>query len=131
VNRGAYLVTEPSRKPDVVLIATGAEVRLSCEAADKLNSCGLAVRVVSVPCLELLEEQEESYIESLIPDDGTPIVAVEAARGESFRKYVGRKGLIYGIRRFGASAPAPVLAEKFGFTPDALAQRVKEIVEQA
>lgn len=131
VNKGGYLVTEPDRKPDVVLIGTGAEVRLACEAADKLSSCGLAVRVVSIPCLELFEEQDEAYVESLIPDDGTPVVAVEAGIGESFRKYVGRKGVIYGMKRFGASAPAPVLAEKFGFTPDALAQRVKDLVEQA
>jgi len=131
VLRGGYTVTEPERKPDVVLVGTGAEVRLACEAAEKLSSCGLAVRVVSVPCLELLEEQDDAFIESLIPDDGTPIVAVEAASGESFRKYVGRKGEIYGMKRFGASAPAPALAEKFGFTPDALSQRVKELVEQA
>jgi len=129
VYRGAYVVSDPERKADVVLIATGTEVRLACDAADKLAPCGVAARVVSVPCLELLLEQGDEFIESLVPDDGTPVVAVEAARGESFRGLVGRKGLIHGIQRFGASAPYAALAEEFGFTPDALAQRIKEFVE--
>jgi transketolase len=131
VQRGGYTVIEPARQPDVVLVATGTEVRLACDAADKLEPCGVAARVVSVPCLELFEEQGDDYIESLVPDDGTPIVAVEAARGESFRKLVGRKGVVYGIDRFGASAPSNALAEEFGFTPDALAERVKEVAGKA
>ena len=72
--------------------------------------------------------QDDAFIESLVPDDGTPIVAVEAARGVSFRKLVGRKGLVYGIARFGASAPYTALAEEFGFTPDALAKSVKDFL---
>jgi transketolase len=128
VARGAYTVTEPDRKADVVLLASGTEVRLACDAADKLEPCGVAARVVSVPCLELFEEQGDAFVESLVPDDGTPIVAVEAARGESFRKLVGRKGLVYGIDRFGTSAPYAVLAEEFGFTPDALAKSVKDLL---
>jgi len=131
VHRGAYTVIEPDRKPDVVLLATGTEVRLACEAADKLDPCGVAARVVSVPCLELFEEQGEAFVESLVPDDGTKIVAVEAGRAESFRKLVGRRGMVYGIDRFGASAPAAALAEEFGFTPDALAERVKGFVGDA
>ena len=128
VYKGGYTVFEPKGKPDVVLLGTGTETRLACDAADKLAECGIAARVVSVPSLELFEAQGDSYVESLVPDDGTPIVAVEASRAESFRKLVGRKGLIYGIDRFGASAPYGALAEHFGFTADALAERVKSFV---
>ena len=131
VNRGAYTVVEPDRKPDVVVLASGTEVRLACDAADKLEPSGIAARVVSVPCLELFEAQDDAFIESLVPDDGTPIVAVEAARGESFRRLVGRKGLVYGIDRFGASAPHTVLATEFGYTPDALSERVRTFVGKA
>ena len=104
-------------------------LRLACDAADNLAPCGVAARVVSVPCLELMLEQGDEFIESLVPDDGTPVAAIEAARGESFRGLVGRKGIICGIPRFGASAPYAALAEEFGFTPDAVAQRIKEFVE--
>ena len=131
VNRGAYTLVEPDRKPDLVVLASGTEVRLACDAADKLEPSGIAARVVSVPCLELFEAQDDAFIESLVPDDGTPIVAVEAARGESFRRLVGRKGLVYGIDRFGASAPHTVLATEFGYTPDALSERVRTFVGKA
>jgi transketolase len=128
IERGAYTVVEPEGKPDVILLATGTEVRLACDASAKLASSGIAARVVSVPCLELFEAQGDDFIESLVPDDGTPAVAVEAGRGESFRRLVGRKGLIYGIDRFGASAPQAALATEFGYTPDALSERVQKFL---
>ncbi len=123
--KGAYCVREPARAPAVVLAATGSEVSLACSAADALEADGLAVRVVSVPCVELLLEQPESYRASLLPQDGTPIVAVEAGCGESLRRLIGPRGLIYGIDRFGASAPIADLAQHFGFTPPQLAARVR------
>jgi transketolase len=122
--RGGYLVREPKGRPDVVLLASGSEVPLSCEAAGLLASEGVSARVVSVPSLELLEAQEPSYRESLIPAE-VPAVAVEAARGDSYRALVGRGGLVYGIHGFGASASAEDLAEHFGFTPSQLAAAVR------
>jgi transketolase len=123
--RGAYLLREPAGEPDVVLVASGSEVSLACEAAALLSSDGIAARVVSAPSLELLAAQPAAYRDELLPCD-VPIVAVEAGRGESWRGLVGRGGLVYGIDRFGASAPYKKLAEYFGFTPDALAKRVRE-----
>jgi len=118
--RGGYIVHEPSGAPDVVLVASGSEVPLSCQAAELLASQGVKARVVSMCCLELFLEQPIAYQDAIVPDDGTPLVAVEAARGESMRAVVGRRGLVYGIKGFGASAPWQDLAEHFGFTPEKL-----------
>ncbi|GAG49810.1 unnamed protein product, partial [marine sediment metagenome] len=90
---------------------------------------GVFARVVSLPSLELLGEQPESYRRELVPEE-IPAVAVEAARGESLRGLVGRRGLIHGIDRFGASAPAKRLAEFFGYTPDRLAARILDWLRQ-
>jgi transketolase len=124
--RGGYAVLEPSGPPDVVLLATGSEVGLACEAASKLAADRIATRVVSMPSLERFAEQPESYRRALVPDEHTPVVAIEAARGESFRRWVGSRGLVCGIDRFGASAPIGALAEYFGFTPDRIAERVRQ-----
>jgi transketolase len=129
--RGAYAVQDPGSETKLVLLATGSEVSLACDAANKLGAAGLPARVVSVPCLELFLEQPEEYRLGLVPQEGVPVVAVEAARGESFRRLVGRRGLICGIDRFGASAPQAVLAETFGFTPDQLVARIQEHIQEA
>ncbi|MEE8581652.1 MAG: transketolase [Myxococcota bacterium] len=120
VYKGAYMVSDSDGKPDVVLLASGSEVSLVCETAEKLSAEGLSARVVSVPCLELLLAQPQSYRDELLPDDGTPLVAVEASRGHSWWRLVGHRGFVYGIDDFGASAPSADLAARFGFTPDAL-----------
>jgi transketolase len=122
--RGAYSVREPAGEPDVTLLASGSEVSLACEAAALLSSDGIAARVVSAPSLELFAAQPAAYRDELLPS-ALPVVAVEAGRGQSWRGLVGREGLVYGIERFGASAPYQKLAEHFGFTPDALARRVR------
>jgi transketolase len=85
---------------------------------------------VSLPCLELFLEQPPEFQRSLVPDDGTPVVAVEAGRGESLRRLVGSRGLIRGIDRFGASAPHGELAELFGFTTDQLTESVRQHLER-
>jgi len=124
--KGAYAVRDPAAGARVILVATGSEVELACAAADALAAEGVAARVVSLPCLELFLEQPQEYQRSLLPGDGTPVVAVEAGRGESLRRLVGARGLVYGIDRFGASAPLEQLAPHFGFTADRLAARVRE-----
>ena len=125
--RGAYVVRDSGGEPDVALLASGSEVSLACAAAELLSSDGIAARVVSVPSLEWLGAQPAALRDELLPP-GLPLVAVEAGRGESWRALVGRDGLVYGIERFGASAPYKKLAEYFGFTPEALAKRVREHV---
>ena len=128
VLKGAYALRDPSETAKVVLLATGSEVALACNAAAKLQSDGFPVRVVSVPCLELFLEQPESYRKQLIPEDAT-VVAIEAGVGESFRRLVGSTGLVYGIDRFGSSAPYRDLYEAYGFTPDQLVARIRKHVE--
>jgi transketolase len=128
--RGGYIVLDAGTKPTVVLLASGSEVSLACDAAGKLQADGVLVRVVSVPCLELLLAQPLEYRRALIPGDGTPVVAVEAARGQSYLPLLGAHGLVYGIQRFGASAPLAALAAEYGFTPDRLASRVKEHLKE-
>jgi transketolase len=124
--RGAYAVVDPGRDAQVVLLATGSEVALACQAAAKLSADGVAARVVSMPCVELFLEQPAEYRRGLVPEDGPPVVAIELGRGESLRRFCGHRGLVYGLDRFGASAPAAALAEFFGFTPDRVAARVLE-----
>lgn len=127
--KGAYRIRESEGSPDLVLLASGSEVALACDAATQLAAEDVSARVVSMPSLELLGEQPESYLRELVPVD-IPVVAVEAARGESLRGLVGRRGVIHGIDRFGASAPAQRLAEFFGQTPDRLSARVLELLRE-
>jgi transketolase len=124
--RGGYAVENSSEPAQVVLVATGSEVGLAVAAAALLRGDGLAVRVVSLPCLELFLDQPAEYRRDLIPDDGTPVIAIEAGRGETLRVLVGGNGLVYGIDRFGASAPLADLEREYGFTPDQLTDRVRE-----
>jgi len=123
--KGAYIVSDTSEKASVVLLATGSEVSLAVDAAAELTRDGLRVRVVSMPSVELFLEQSEADQDAILPDDGTPIIAIEAARGETLRRFVGRRGLVIGMESFGASAPYEALAEHFGFTASSVAERVK------
>lgn len=123
--KGAYIVSDPAKKADVVLLATGSEVSLAVEAAGLLAKQGLNARVVSMPSVGLFLEQSDADQDAIIPDDGTPIVGIEAGRGETLRRFVGRRGLVIGMESFGASAPYEDLAEHFGFTASQVAKRIK------
>ena len=130
VLRGAYAVRNPGQDVHVVVLATGSEVALACDAEEKLRAEGVRARIVSLPCLEVFLAQPEEYRRSLVPAENTPVVTVEAGVGESLRRLVGSRGLVYGIDRFGASAPAAELAGEFGFTPDKLAARILEHIRE-
>jgi transketolase len=119
VARGGYV-----RRPgdDVVLVATGSEVGLAEAVADLLAD-DLSVRVVSLPCMELFERQDDGY-RSSVTGDGLPVFTLEAGATWGWSRYVAHGGEAIGIDHFGASAPASVLAEQFGFTPDAVADRI-------
>ena len=123
--KGGYIVSDPAEKADVVLLATGSEVSLAVEAAADLAADGIKARVVSMPCVELFLEQSEADQDAVVPDDGTPIVAIEAGRAETLRRFVGRRGLVIGMESFGASAPYSSLAEHFGFNAKNVVARVK------
>jgi transketolase len=112
---------------DLVLIATGSEVAPVLAAAQTLASEGAAVRVVSMPCMDLFEEQPPEYRRQVIPPDVPGRMAVEAAASMSWWKWVGDDGEVVGIDRFGASAPGPVVLEHLGFGEDAIADRARAL----
>ncbi len=128
--KGAYALLESDGAPELVLVGTGSEVGLCLDAAGRLRAEGIATRVVSLPSLELFERQPEDWRRALIPADTVPVLAVEAARALTLRGLVGSRGRVYGIDRFGASAPAADLAEAYGFTADALAARARALVKE-
>jgi len=127
--RGAYILAEPSSKPaELILMASGSEVSVAMEAFEKLASEGIAARVVSMPSWDLFEEHPAEYKNEVLPPSITARVAIEAASPFGWDRYVGAKGAILGVHRFGASAPYKVLAEKFGLTSADVARRAKELL---
>ncbi len=128
VRRGAYVLVEAAGgKPDIILLASGSEVSLAMAAAGLLPD--LAVRVVSMPCMELFNEQPEAYKNAVLPPDVPFRFAVEAGRPELWCQYTGRLDRVHGLSRFGASAPAEKLAEAYGFTPEQLAAKIRTAFE--
>jgi transketolase len=126
IARGGYVLKDaPNAR--AVLIATGSEVALAVEAQAALAAKGIAVRVVSLPCTQLFDAQSAAWREAVLPA-GLPRVAVEAGVTEGWYRYVGTDGAVVGIDRFGASAPAKVLFEQFGFTPAHVAAAVEGVL---
>lgn len=126
--KGGYVLVEGGAAPDVILMGTGSEVELIVNAAEELKKDGITARVVSMPCVDLFEEQDAAYKESVLPKNVRARVAVEAATSFGWAKYVGLDGGYVTIDHFGASAPANVLFEKFGFTTDAVVKKAKEVL---
>ena len=127
VRRGAYiLLKEKAARPDLILIGTGSEVSLCLLAAPLLEKEGLAVRVVSMPCQELFESQPAEYKESVLPAGVKARAAAELGVRQGWDRYLGFEGRFLGMEGFGASAPAGVLMNHFGFTPEHLAALAKE-----
>ena len=119
VARGAYVLADaPDGKPEVLLLATGSEVSLCVEAYEALKAQGIKARVVSMPCWELFDDQDESYRNSVIPPEVAARVSVEQGSVFGWTKYTGITGHQIGMRSFGASAPLKDLQKKFGFTAD-------------
>jgi transketolase len=129
IARGGYVLSDPQdTKFKAILIATGSEVELAMEASRALAQQGIPVRVVSMPCTELFDEQPLEYREGVLPGWCRARVAVEAATADFWRKYVGLDGEVIGMTTFGASAPAGKLFEYFGFTVDKVMDAVKRVV---
>ena len=130
--RGAYVLSDPTgAAPAAILIASGSEVSIALEAQQKLAAEGLAVRVVSMPCWELFEDQDESYRESVLPVSVRARVSVEAGTTFGWQRWVGDTGLSVGIDRFGASAPGDVNFEKLGVHAEAVCSSVRSLVGNA
>jgi transketolase len=129
LHQGAYVLAEPAKgKPDLLLMASGSEVHLAIEAAKKLGQKGLSSRVVSMPSWELFDRQSEAYRLDVFPQNVKVRIAIEAGRTQGWWRYVGDKGDVVGIDRFGASAPYKVLYEKFGITADRVVEKALKLL---
>lgn len=127
IAKGGYILKDCGcESPDAIIIATGSEVELAIAAANDLSDKGKKIRVVSMPCTDLFDQQDEAYKQSVLPKGVTARVAVEAGVSDGWYKYVGTNGKIIGIDRFGESAPANELFKYFGFTVENVIKAVEE-----
>jgi len=128
IRRGGYVLRDTPGTPDALLLATGSEIGLVMDAAERLAASGVAVRVVSMPCAEAFEAQDADYREHVLPAAVTRRVAVEAAHPLYWKAYVGLQGRVVGLDRFGESAPAGTLMTYFGFTVDNVVATVQNLL---
>ncbi|GGC88470.1 transketolase [Tersicoccus solisilvae] len=136
VARGAYVLAEASKdgatvEPDVLLLATGSEVQLAVEAREKLQADGVAARVVSMPCFEWFDAQDEAYRESVLPSSVRARVSVEAGVQQSWRGLIGDHGRAISLEHFGASADYKTLFSEFGITADAVVAAAHDSLDSA
>ena len=129
--RGAYVLRDAANgggEPDLILIATGSEVWVTLAAATLLEEEGVAARVVSMPCWELFAEQPEEYRESVLPPSVDARLAVEAGISLGWKRWIGSAGEAVSIERFGASAPGATVLSNFGYTPENIARRARDLL---
>jgi transketolase len=130
IERGAYVLHD-AEDPDLILMGTGSEVHIADDARKLLEAEGLKVRLVSMPCLDRFAEQDEAYRDGVLPPSVRARVAVEAASPLGWHRWVGDLGDVVAMEGFGASAPAKLLYEHFGFTGEAVAERARAVVKRA
>ncbi len=128
--KGGYVLQDSAKEtPDAILIASGSEVSLAVEAKELLAGKGVDVRVVSMPCMDLFEQQPREYKEAVLPRSVRRRVAVEALSGFGWERYTGLDGAVISMKSFGASAPAAKLFEKFGFTAEHVVETVEGLMK--
>ena len=125
--KGGYILEDCEGTPDMILIATGSEVELAAGAKSVLEEKGKKVRLVSMPCVDIFEEQTDEYKERVLPKDVTKRVSVEALSTFGWDRYVGPEGKAIGMTTFGASGPYKTLFEFFGFTVDAIVEAAESL----
>ncbi|HET8552299.1 MAG TPA: transketolase [Gammaproteobacteria bacterium] len=130
IRRGGYILVDTPEAPDAILIATGSEVQLAVAAAQELGRRDIAARVVSMPSTDVFDAQDAAYREQVLPSDCDCRIAVEAGVTAGWYRYVGTRGRVIGIDRYGESAPAPVLFEHFGFTVDHVVAAVESLLSE-
>ena len=129
IARGGYILKDCAGEPELILIATGSEVGLAMQAWEKLNEQGRRVRVVSMPCTSVFDQQDAEYRQAVLPLEVGARIAIEAAHADYWYKYVGLDGRIIGMHTYGESAPAGELFEAFGFTLDNVLAVADELLE--
>jgi len=131
LRRGAYVLADaPGHHPDVILMASGSEVQLIVEAQKRLMQEKVFARIVSMPSWRLFEEQPEEYRQSVFPPSMETRIAVEAGVTQGWDRYVGSRGDVIGVNRFGASAPGPVVMREYGFTVENVLQRTLALLQK-
>jgi transketolase len=128
IARGGYVLHDCDGTPDLILIATGSEVGIAMQAAETLSGSGRKVRVVSMPCVELFEQQDPDYRDAVLPAAVRARVAVETGATAGWYKYVGLDGAVVGLDRFGESAPGDALMNYFGFTAENIVSVAKSVL---
>ena len=129
LRRGAYVLSDAKDgRPALILIATGSEVGLIVAAAERLSSEAIAVRCVSMPSWDLFEAQPRAYRDEVLPPDVHARLAVELGVAQGWHRYIGDRGEMLGVERFGASAPAGVLLREYGFTVENVVSRARELL---
>jgi len=128
ISRGGYVLAGSGAQPQIILIATGSEVALAVSAASELEADGIRTRVVSMPCTDLFDAQDEAYREQILPSHITARVVIEAGVTATWWRYAGPSGRVIGLDCFGESAPAGELFEHFGFTADNVVKVAKAII---
>jgi transketolase len=129
--KGGYILKESKKEvPDLILMASGSEVELVMKASEELSQKGIDTQVVSMPCFELFDQQEEEYKEKVLPNKVRARVAVEALSSFGWHKYVGLDGQVISLDTFGASAPAAELFNKFGFTVENVVNKAIEVINK-
>lgn len=124
LRRGGYILADaPGGKPTLILIATGSEVALAMAARERLLAQNIAVRVVSLPCWTLFDAEPQAYRDAVLPPSVGARLAIEAGVPQGWHRYVGERGEVLGVERFGASAPSDVLLREYGFTTDNVCAR--------
>jgi transketolase len=130
VARGGYVLREAKgKKPEVILIGTGSELQLAFAAAEALEAEGTPARVVSLPCWELFDAQDQEYRDEILPPAVKKRVAIEIGATFGWERWVGNEGAIIGLDHFGASAPAGTIFEKFGFTDERVTEVARRVVK--
>ncbi len=128
VQKGAYVLSESSKRPDILLLATGSEVSLAIEAKDELEKDGIQANVISMPNWKAFDEQDTTYQEQILPQ-GVPALALEMGASHGWHKYVGYHGAVLGIDRFGASAPGDKIVQEYGFTVENAVAKAKSLLD--
>ena len=126
--RGAYVLADADGAAQLILIATGSEVSLALDAREQLQQSGIAARVVSMPCVELFEEQSQDYRDEVLPPSVTARLSIEAGVGQGWDRYVGAKGDKICLERFGASAPGEVVLKNLGFNVDNVVKHARALL---
>ena len=124
VSKGGYVLHENSKKRDLTIIATGSEIEIAMEASSLLSNDGINAAVVSLPCWELFDKQDDNYKSNVLGE--CPRIAIEAGTEMGWTKYIGEKGIFIGMNSFGASGPASELYKHFGITSDAVVNAAKK-----